>query len=158
MIIALLFYGQKLILNFLKLLIMIERVEVATKIILVSNDQKALIVKRSSEDSFASWEFDLPWGRLELWENPLDWASRELYEETSIIFKNFLPLKTWSFNKENLQIIGITYIGHIELPYQEIQVRLSSEHSDFKWVCEEEIEDMDLPKWLKLELNLAFNY
>lgn len=137
---------------------MIEKVEVATKTILVSNDRKALIVKRSPEDTFASGEFDLPWGRLELWENPLDWASRELYEETSIIFRDFLPLKTWSFNKENLQIIGITYIGYIELSCQEIQVRLSSEHSDFKWVCEEEIEGIHLPKWLKSELNLAFNY
>lgn len=137
---------------------MIEKVEVATKAILMSQDKKVLIIRRSSLDSFAWGEFDLPWGRSNLWESPIEWVSRELQEETSIIFKDFSPLKTWGFNQEATQIVGITYIGHIESISSEIPVALSPEHSEFKWIWILDYNDMDLPKWLKSELTLAFNH
>ncbi len=39
---------------------MIEKFGIATKVVLISQDRKALVLRRSPADSFAKGEYDLP--------------------------------------------------------------------------------------------------
>lgn len=135
---------------------MLTKIEIATKVIIINKDKKVLILERSLDDDYASWEYDLPWGRLELWENPINWIKRELYEETWISTDYFLPIKTWSFNKKETQIVGITYISFLDII--NLDVKLSFEHSSFKWISKEELKENNLDSWLENELLLAFNF
>ena len=89
---------------------MIKKVEVAVKWILLTHNNKVLVLQRSSNDDYAWKEYDLPWWRLELGEEPVEGLKREIIEETWLnnIWK-VVPIKTWSFNKNDIQIIWITY-------------------------------------------------
>lgn len=133
----------------------ISKVEVATKAIIINKRSEVLILQRSSNDNYASWEFDLPWWRLNLWEDPINWIKRELLEETWINIDNFIPIKTWSFSKNTTQIIWITYIS--EYISNNYCIKLSDEHKSYKWLKENDLIKNKLPSWLEKELILAFN-
>ena len=86
----------------------------------------------------------VPGGKLEKNETPLDGAVRELMEETGIYVD---PLK-------QAQLLGSLYIrkSAIEFVYYLFaiqidrfpQIRLSSEHQDYKWASLEELKKMPL--------------
>lgn len=135
---------------------MLDKIEVATKVVVINRNKKILILKRNSSDDYASWEYDLPWWRLNIWENPVKWIERELFEETWLMWKFFVPISTWSFNKENTQIIWITYMSF--LYEQNYSIKLSDEHFLFKWISKEDIKESIFPKWLSDTLYLAFNF
>ena len=114
-----------------------------TKIILtgiLKYKDEFLIVKRSENDNLypGAWEF--PGGHLEIGETLKEGLKRELYEE--IGFNNdFNPIITNYYdeikNKNNklTHIIEIDFI--INVDKSSLNVILSNEHSDYKWVTKD---------------------
>ena len=111
-----------------------------TKIVLtgiLKDNDKFLIVKRNENDNLypGAWEF--PGGHLEEGELLKDGLVRELKEEIGFI-DDFNPLITHYYdeikerNNELIHELEIDFIVNVDSSL--INVQLSDEHSDYKWV------------------------
>ena len=115
----------------------------STEIVLtgiVKDDNELLIVKRSENDDLypGAWEF--PGGHLENGETLKDGLKRELFEEIGFNI-DFEPIITHYYdeikekNNELIHDLEIDFI--INVKKEDVNVVLSSEHCDFKWVTKE---------------------
>ena len=126
---------------------------IALKALVIFNS-KVLIIKRDSEDDYKPNEYDLPGGRLEFGEKPEEALVREIFEETGLKIEILLPSRIWCMKKNNIeQIIGITFL----VTTNSDNVQLSFEHQDFKWIDFNTYNNVELPFWLKLELESGLN-
>ncbi|MBO4245733.1 MAG: NUDIX hydrolase [Bacilli bacterium] len=115
----------------------------STKIVLtgiLKDDNELLIVKRSENDDLypGAWEF--PGGHLENGETLKEGLKRELFEEIGFDI-DFEPIITHYYdeikekNNELIHDLEIDFI--INVKKEDINVVLSNEHCDFKWVTKE---------------------
>lgn len=96
-----------------------------------------LVVKRNENDNLypGSWEF--PVGHLEKGETLKDGLKRELEEEIGFT-ENFNPIITHYFdelkerNNELIHDLELDFI--INVDSSKMDIKLSDEHSDYKWV------------------------
>lgn len=111
------------------------RFHITVKGICVYN-RKTLIMKRvrPSTDGLGYWE--LPGGGLEYGETPHEALKRELREETGLKIKIIKPIYTFTAIREDYQTVGI---GFLAIP-EDDHVHISEEHTDYKWVNEEELK------------------
>ncbi|HBG84923.1 NUDIX hydrolase [Sharpea azabuensis] len=111
------------------------RFHITVKGICVYNG-KTLIMKRvrPSTDGLGYWE--LPGGGLEYGETPHEALKRELREETGLKIKIIKPIYTFTAIREDYQTVGI---GFLAIP-EDDHVHISEEHTDYKWVNEEELK------------------
>lgn len=99
-----------------------------------------LVVKRNENDDLypGAWEF--PGGHLEDGETLKDGLKRELMEEISYI-EDFNPIITHYFdevkekNNEFIHDLEIDFIVNVNK--SKVNVKLSEEHSDYKWVTKD---------------------
>lgn len=99
-----------------------------------------LVVKRNENDNLypGSWEF--PGGHLEKGETLKDGLKRELEEEIGFT-ENFNPIITHYFdelkerNNELIHDLELDFI--INVDSSKMDIKLSDEHSDYKWVTRE---------------------
>ena len=96
-----------------------------------------LILKRirPSSDGLGYWE--LPGGGLEYGETPHEALIRELKEETNLDIKILKPVYTFTAIRPHYQTVGI---GFLSIPMND-HVRISEEHTDFKFVETSELKD-----------------
>lgn len=99
---------------------------------------KTLIMKRvrPSSDGLGYWE--LPGGGLEYGETPHEALIRELKEETGLDIKILKPIYTFTKIRKNYQTVGI---GFLCIPVND-HVVISEEHTEYKFVDEEELRQM----------------
>ena len=96
-----------------------------------------LVVKRNENDNLypGSWEF--PGGHLEKGETLKDGLKRELEEEIGFT-ENFNPIITHYFdelNERNNELIHDLELDFIiNVDSSKIDIKLSDEHFDYKWV------------------------
>lgn len=111
-----------------------------TKIVLtgiLKDNDEFLVVKRSENDELypGAWEF--PGGHLEMGETLKEGLKRELFEEIGFNLE-FEPIITHycdvvkSKNNEFLHDLEIDFV--ININKSDINVMLSEEHCDYKWV------------------------
>ena len=114
-----------------------------TKIVLtgiLKDKNEFLIVKRNENDDLypGAWEF--PGGHLEIGEILLDGLKRELYEEIGFDLE-FEPIITHYYdeiknkNGELIHNLEIDFIINIDKSL--VNVKLSDEHSEYKWVTKD---------------------
>lgn len=101
-------------------------------IVVVKND-KFLIVQRSKTDYWMPLHWSFPGGHIEQNETPYHAAKRELKEETNIVASTLVYLGTKK-SKDDSKL----YLYKCEDFDGEVQ--LNFEHSDFKWVHIDEID------------------
>jgi 8-oxo-dGTP diphosphatase len=104
---------------------------------IVIHEGKILIMKRvrPSSDGLGWWE--LPGGGLEYGEPPHEALIRELKEETGLDIKILKPVYTFTAIRENYQTVGI---GFLTIPTND-HVILSDEHTDYRFVSQDELKD-----------------
>lgn len=102
-------------------------------IIIVVKKHKILTVQRSKTDYWMPLHWSFPGGHIMEGESPYRAAKRELEEETGLKAATLVQLST-KLNKEGNKL----YLFKCE--DYEGDVTLNFEHSDFKWV---EIDDLD---------------
>ena len=99
-----------------------------------------LVVKRNENDNLypGAWEF--PGGHLEDGETLKDGLKRELMEEIGYT-EDFNPIITHYFdevkekNNELIHDLEIDFIVNVNK--SQVNVKLSEEHSDYKWVTKD---------------------
>lgn len=107
--------------------------------ILKYNDE-LLVVKRNESDELypGAWEF--PGGHLEPGETLKEGLKRELFEEIGFD-KDFEPIITHYYdeikNKNGKVIHNLEIDFVININKSDVNVVLSNEHSDYKWVTKD---------------------
>lgn len=115
---------------------------------------KFLIVKRAENDTFYPNYWEIPGGKVEYGEEPDNGALRELEEEVGLKVKLISPISVINYGDlvKDIQYIQINYLCKIE---GEQEVKLSEEHSGYKWVTFSELENYNMhPDMKKAILNI----
>jgi 8-oxo-dGTP diphosphatase len=106
----------------------------------IQKDGKILVARRHPNHPHGGggmWE--VPSGRLEAGESLEQGLAREIMEETGLEIKILAPVSTWCVPGH---MIGVVFA----CDYVSGQVRLTSEHTECKWIEPSElVEYMDKP-------------
>jgi len=122
---------------------------------IIEKDGKILILKRAKTEDCFKEMWDIPGGKIKFGEMPEEALKREVKEETNLEIEIVKPVRIWSFFKnENTQVFGVTVL----CKYKSGEVKLSKEHSDFKWIKPEEIENYNIHEGIKKDVKAAFNF
>ncbi|MHA1947782.1 MAG: NUDIX domain-containing protein [Candidatus Hodarchaeales archaeon] len=116
--------------------------------------KRILLLRRSSDLEFAPNIWDDVGGRMRDLETPEDTLQREIYEETGIQEINLIkPLDVSHYYRGERKAENQMIVINFWCTTTTIEVTLSKEHSEFKWVLPEEaidlIEDSSLQNSLK---------
>lgn len=107
---------------------------------LIKQGDKYLLLKRSADSKFFASLWDFPGGKIDPDENVSNAVIREAKEETGLDVK---PLKIVSELNYNEKSFDINFkIFSIESFSGE--VKLSKDHTDFKWIDKKEIKELEL--------------
>lgn len=105
----------------------------STKAILF-HGERFLLLRKKERGNQGPWE--LPGGGVEFGEHPDQAVLREVREETGLAAHILGPATTWRYQKNAHEyLVGIIYIGTVDTT----AVRLSHEHSDFRWITAREL-------------------
>lgn len=123
---------------------------IVSKGIIYDQQRRILVVKRSEDAQISPniWEF--PGGKCEYLESLEECVIREIKEETSlnVIIKDVLY--TWNDKSDRCRhIIGVNF--ECEMVGESI-IKLTFEHSDFKWVNADEILLLNVTDGLKQDV------
>ncbi len=131
------------------------KTEFASKAIITRNG-KILVLRKSRDDPVSGNRWEFPGGRIELGETPEQCLLREVKEETGLEIEIIKPIKAWTFfpfTNNETQLVGVTFLcRHISG-----EVKLTEEHTEFKWLSPEEIAKGDFVDWLKEEVKMAIS-
>jgi 8-oxo-dGTP diphosphatase len=104
---------------------------VAAKSFIINDKNELLLVKRRPNDVMKPGMWEIPGGRLEPGENPYVGAQREAKEETNLEVNVHQVMDVRHFVRSDNQTITMLVFLCRAL-HQD--VRLSEEHTEFKWV------------------------
>lgn len=114
----------------------------------IRKGEKFLIIKRASNLHTYPEYWDFPGGRLEHEENAYNGLKREVKEETNLDIKKQEPVFVFSDKLPHANLVYIVY--KCELTSGEI--KLSEEHTEFKWATKEEILKLKCESYLRAYL------
>jgi 8-oxo-dGTP diphosphatase len=128
---------------------------ILTRALIKNKEGKYLLLKRAKDDflpeSIGKWE--CPGGRLDEGEKPNEQILREVLEETGLKCKTIRELPFMSM-KTN-EIDSNCFIFLLEAVNEK--VKLSEEHSEFKWLKANEVRDLKMVKFASLLLEYFNN-
>lgn len=112
---------------------------IGQKAVIVNDKKELLILKRKNVDVYHElWDF--PGGKLEEKDTLFEGLSREVLEETGLKIENFILILSSS------KFTGVssdkpTILRNIYLCKANGEVKLSDEHSEFKWIRAEKLKN-----------------
>ena len=124
-------------------------------IIVVVKGDKSLIVQRSKTDYWMPLHWSLPGGHIMIGETPYHAGKRELKEETQLNANTLVYIGTKStYDNNKLYLYTCNDFDN--------DVELNFEHSDYKWVSIDEVDDYKttpkLKEFVALALNIPIGY
>jgi len=111
---------------------------------LIKQGGKFLIVRRSENSKNYPGHWDLPGGKLEHDETSTEGLVREVKEETELDIKVNDPVFSYI---ETHEVFAYVVVFNCEILSGEI--KLSHEHSDYKWANVEELNELLVEPYLK---------
>lgn len=122
-------------------------------------DNKLLIIQRSSDEEILPNMWELPSGKKEPLESSEASLVREVAEETGLKVEIIAPIDVFDYQIEKPEEIrDSTQINFLVQPVDSSEVKLSSEHQDFKWIGEKELDSFPVSGKVKISLKKAFSY
>lgn len=130
------------------------RVVLVNRCIILDGKGKFLLIRRSPKDYYAPGVWEFPGGKLDEGQDLSNALEREVLEETGLLVS---PTTRIAYTESQIIPRG-KYKG---LPYVVIigvgrvvggKLKLSSEHTDAKWVTEDEAHEMNIKDEIKKSL------
>ncbi|MFA7253611.1 MAG: NUDIX domain-containing protein [Patescibacteria group bacterium] len=104
---------------------------------LILNSRKQyLVLKRSADDDHDPKHWDLPGGGIGQHEGISEGLKREVIEETGLSIKDINLIGAYTCDEGRLQLSALAYL-------ESGQVRLSDEHSEYKWIDHSQLIKID---------------
>lgn len=119
---------------------------IATKAI-IKKDGKFLVIFKSDTEEISPNEIDIPGGRLKFGEEIEGGLKREIEEELGITIKIIKLSRVWSLIKDDLHLVGLTFLAE----YVDGDIKLSGEHTNFRWTDKKSVIESAYPSWIKKE-------
>ena len=122
------------------------RVVLVNRCVILNKEKKILLIKRSLKGYYAPGLWEFPGGKLDEGQDLSSALEREVIEETGLLV---LPTNRIAYTESSIIPKG-KYKG---LPYVVIigtgrlvggELKLSNEHTDYKWVTIKEAYDMPI--------------
>ena len=107
-------------------------IDTVAKVVLVNSKNEVLFLKRSNYSKKHAGDWDLPGGHLKSNESLLRGLKREVFEETKIHLVEAATLGI----KDNLNFFFAKYNNE--------PIKISHEHTDYRFFTEEELDKDDL--------------
>lgn len=107
--------------------------------VLIKKEDKYLLIRRGEDDSEDPGCWDLPGGGIDFGEQPFAAAVREAKEEAGIHIEITKILALWGAAYQDKWSIETI----VEAKYLSGDVKLSHEHSEFKWVNRQELREIE---------------
>jgi len=125
---------------------------------IVVNNGQVLIIQRSTNEDVYPGIWEVPSGRRELFETSEEAIIREVNEEVGMDVKPIVPVDVFEFRveKEN-EIRDATQISFLCKTIGKPSVKLSSEHQNFAWVKEKELNEYNLTEEVREAIIKAFS-
>ena len=127
----------------------------------IVNDNKILIVQRNANEDIYPGLWELPSGKKEDLETAEASLIREVKEEVGMDVVPVAPFDVFNYQIEKPDVIkDSTQINFLVKPVNDgdINVTLSEEHQDYKWVTENEIDSYEISDSTKNVLRKAFKF
>lgn len=105
---------------------------------------KILVLKRSSKDPFNADYWDLPGGVMNFGEEVTQALKREVKEECGLDVDILSPMDVSTRIGEGEQYVAATFICE----YKSGTVKLSKDHSEFKWIDPKKVPDLEELNWV----------
>jgi len=125
---------------------------VAQRILIVNPDKRVLAIRRSETAPSRPLWWDIPGGVLEHGEDTMEGVLRELEEEAGItrdkVGISILDIGS-GFNDKDEYWVTACYTAEVD----SSEVKLSFEHSEYKWVTPSEFLEMKTSPRIKQFLN-----
>ncbi|MBU4347183.1 NUDIX hydrolase [Patescibacteria group bacterium] len=123
----------------------------------VYKNSRILIVKRHENEKIFPGMWELPSGKKEPLEGWRSGLAREVKEETGLKVKILMPVSVFDYIIKKEEIRDTTQINFLVKPFPLSQkIKLSDEHSDYRWLKENEIENYYLSKNTKQVIRDSF--
>lgn len=119
--------------------------EGATSAIIINDKNEILFLKRSEDDDFLPGFWDLPGGGMEYGETLHDAIKREVMEEVGVEIEIIRPVAANTYYMGELQRIDTTFLCKLVTS----NIKLSEEHTGYKWLKIDEIESIKLHEYIK---------
>ena len=125
---------------------------VAVKAVIVRGDE-VLVLRRSKGEMAGRYmnkyqKWDLPGGGLHFYEKAEDGLLREIREETSLSVEIGRPVSMFDIIRHQIHLYIFTYAA----VWTGGEVQLSKEHDGFLWLHKDEVEESELPHWMKRDI------
>ncbi len=119
---------------------------------LLCRDNKTLLLKTAES---GRWEF--PGGRIDFGESVEEAFQREMREELGFeAVRTGNLMNTWTFTSVTEGIDHHYVIFDFEIFTDESKIKLSGEHSEYKWIGKDEFEKLDMREGHKETLRKYF--
>ena len=120
--------------------LIIMKYVLAVKGIIKREDGKILVLKRSDADDHKPGVWETVGGGMDREETPQEALHREILEETGLVVAIGQPFNVFTFKKDTGEFkVGITFLCGLVIG----EVKLSHEHSDFRWIDPKDFEQLE---------------
>lgn len=118
--------------------------QIITACALIYKAGKVLVTKRADTKAFLPGEFELPGGHINFGETLEEGLKREILEELHIELEVGNPIYAFTYIRNgNKHVVDINFFATLK-PNQKIKLN-PSDHSQYRWVTEKEIDEVFLP-------------
>ena len=119
---------------------------VGSNAFILNRKNQILLVKRALDDTDYPGHWELPGGKIDYGETAQESLQREVKEECGLDVNVLIPLASNFFYIGETQIFETTFL--CEISDGKSNVKLSHEHSEYKWVNPDDIDSLKLPKYM----------
>lgn len=132
----------------------VGRFMVAVGAVIVNQEGKILLIRRSQKLDWHPGEWEIMYGRIAQHEDPQVGLAREIQEELGITVVAGKPLTCWHIYRghekitEN-ELIGITFSATT----LDTNIKLSDEHEEYYWVTPKEALSLIKVDGIKRDIN-----
>lgn len=125
----------------------------AVRVLLLNEEGKILIIKRSTNSKTNAGKWELPGGKVDQGESFDQALIREVYEETGLKIALDHVVGVCEQNLPLIRAVHIILSGKIV----EGDLNLSGEHEGYAWIFFDDISNYDLTDWLQDFMTNQYN-